>query len=66
MTDGVPNLSASNPQPGELGIQTRLTVRKAPVQAAVVPDLKTMGAAPLSSSGITEASHPQSQGRTPD
>ena len=69
MTDGVPNLSASNPQPGELGIQTRLTVRKAPAQAAVVgvvPELTTMGAAPLSSSVAAQAAQPQSQGGTPD
>jgi hypothetical protein len=34
MTNGVPNLSTSNPQPGELGIQTRLTVRPSPAAAA--------------------------------
>lgn len=64
MTDGVPNLSASNPQPGELGIQTRMTVRKAPTQAAGSLDLNTMGAAPWR--GLTtQTSQPQSQGATP-
>jgi len=66
MTDGVPNLTASNPQPGELGIQTRLTVRKAPRLAAVEPDLKLMGAAPRVSSIATQRPQPQSQGGTPD
>jgi hypothetical protein len=51
MTDGVPNLVTSNLQPGELGIETRLTVRRAtPVASALPPyagdpSLKTMGAA---------------------
>ncbi len=46
MTNGVPNLLASNVQPGELGIQTRLTVRQRVAAApAPAPDLKTMGAA---------------------
>lgn len=48
MTNGVPNLLASNVQPGELGIQTRLTVRQRLATgpaAAPAPDLKTMGAA---------------------
>ena len=54
MTDGVPNAATSNVQPGELGIQTRLTVRKyarAPVALpeyarapVAAPDLKLMGA----------------------
>ena len=45
MTDGVPNLLASNVQPGELGLQTRLTVRpRVAAVAAPAPDLKTMGA----------------------
>lgn len=46
MTNGVPNLLPSNVQPGELGIQSRLTVRQrvAPAPAAG-PDLRTMGAA---------------------
>lgn len=48
MTNGVPNLHASNVQPGELGLQGRLTVR--PISAAAVPPyggdpaLKMMGA----------------------
>lgn len=66
MTDGVPNFTASNPQPGELGIQTRLTVRKAPRRADVEPDLKLMGAAPWVSSIATQRSQPQGQGGTPD
>ena len=48
MTNGVPNLLPSNVQPGELGIQSRLTVRQrvAPAPApAAGPDLRTMGAA---------------------
>lgn len=45
MTNGVPNLLPSNVQPGELGIQTRLTVRQRVAAApAPAPDLKTMGA----------------------
>ena len=48
MTNGVPNLSTSNPQPGELGIQGRLTVRRS-VHAGAEPDLKRMGAAAATS-----------------
>jgi hypothetical protein len=47
MTNGVPNLVTSNVQPGELGIQSRLTVRKAappPLPAyGGDPALKLMG-----------------------
>lgn len=47
MTNGVPNLLASNPQPGELGIQTRLTVRKAVARApSMESDLRSMGSSP--------------------
>jgi hypothetical protein len=50
MTNGVPNLLTSNVQPGELGLQGRLTLR--PASPAVVastsyggdPGLKMMGA----------------------
>lgn len=45
MTNGVPNLLTSNVQPGELGIQTRLTVRKYAGPSAA-PDLRRMGAGP--------------------
>ncbi|GAC1599513.1 MAG: hypothetical protein NVS3B2_00710 [Ramlibacter sp.] len=44
MTNGVPNLLASNAQPGELGIQTRLTVRKTARAPDAPPDLRVMGA----------------------
>ncbi|MFC5496581.1 hypothetical protein ACFPOE_03465 [Caenimonas terrae] len=45
MTNGVPNLLTSNVQPGELGIQSRLTVRKKAAPAyAGDPALKLMGA----------------------
>lgn len=57
MTNGVPNLLVSNVQPGELGIQTRLTVRQRVAAApAPAPDLKTMGAsgpAPNAGAGPT-------------
>lgn len=43
MTHGVPNLSASNLQPGELGIQTRLTLRRATPAHGGDPGLKFMG-----------------------
>ena len=47
MTNGVPNLVTSNVQPGELGIQSRLTVRKAslppPPAYGGDPSLKLMG-----------------------
>ena len=45
MTNGVPNLLASNPQPGELGIQSRLTVRPAVRFSRFRSDLNVMGAA---------------------
>lgn len=46
MTNGVPNLVTSNVQPGELGIQTRLTVRRhAAASDRGDPGLKVMGAA---------------------
>jgi hypothetical protein len=45
MTNGVPNLLTSNAQPGELGLQTRLTVRKRAAALAGTPDLRVMGAA---------------------
>lgn len=45
MTNGVPNLLASNPQPGELGIQTRLTVRPVAPVARSPGSLRVMGAA---------------------
>ncbi len=44
MTNGVPNLLTSNVQPGELGIQTRLTVRRHATALAATPDLRVMGA----------------------
>jgi hypothetical protein len=44
MTNGIPNLLTSNVQPGELGIQTRLTVRKHASVLASSPDLRVMGA----------------------
>ena len=44
MTNGVPNLLTSNVQPGELGIQTRLTVRRAGIQPPAGSELKLMGA----------------------
>jgi hypothetical protein len=47
MTNGVPNLVTSNVQPGELGIQSRRTVRKAvlapPPAYGGDPALKLMG-----------------------
>jgi hypothetical protein len=43
MTNGVPNLLASNVQPGELGIQGRLTVRPAAPAYGGDPGLKMMG-----------------------
>ena len=68
MTNGVPNLLTSNVQPGELGIQERLTVRQArravPAYAGD-PSLKLMGApglvrpvmiAPPAASGTATAS----------
>lgn len=47
MTNGVPNLVTSNVQPGELGIQTRLTVRRHAVANDGDPGLKVMGASGL-------------------
>jgi hypothetical protein len=44
MTNGVPNLVTSNVQPGELGIQTRLTVRRYARAPGGDPALKVMGA----------------------
>lgn len=44
MTNGVPNLVTSNVQPGELGIQTRLTVRRHAAANDSDPGLKVMGA----------------------
>lgn len=44
MTNGVPNLLASNPQPGELGIQSRMTVRPATRFSRSRSDLNVMGA----------------------
>ena len=44
MTNGVPNFLASNPQSGELGIQTRLTVRPAAQVARSPGALRVMGA----------------------
>ena len=44
MTNGVPNLLASNPQPGELGIQSRLTIRPATRFSRSRSDLNVMGA----------------------
>ena len=43
MTNGVPNALASNVQPEELGIQTRLTVRLAAPPYGGDPALKLMG-----------------------
>ena len=43
MTNGVPNALASNVQPGELGLQTRLTVRLAAPAYGGGPALKLMG-----------------------
>lgn len=56
MTNGVPNLLTSNVQPGELGIQSRLTVRRAVAarsdpEASGSPGLKLMGAAGPASAG---------------
>ncbi len=44
MTNGVPNLLTSNVQPGELGIQSRLTLRPAPAAYGGDPGLRLMGA----------------------
>lgn len=44
MTNGMPNALTSNVQPGELGIQTRLTVRRHATALAATPDLRVMGA----------------------
>ena len=44
MTNGVPNLLTSNVQPGELGIQSRLTVRRAGIAYGGDPGLRMMGA----------------------
>ena len=44
MTGGIPNLFASNVQPGELGIQTRLKLRQAAPAYGGDPGLKLMGA----------------------
>lgn len=44
MTNGVPNLVTSNVQPGELGTQTRLTVRRHASAPGGDPGLKVMGA----------------------
>lgn len=44
MTNGVPNLLASNPQAGELGIQSRLTVRHSKRLASSADELNVMGA----------------------
>lgn len=53
MTNGVPNLLASNPQQGELGIQSRLTVRPAVTATArYSSDLSVMGGAPSASSSF--------------
>lgn len=43
MTNGVPNLLASNPQPGELGIQSRLSMRPT-ARTARSGNLSVMGA----------------------
>lgn len=44
MTNGVPNLVTSNVQPGELGIQTRLTVRRHASATGGDRGLRVMGA----------------------
>lgn len=44
MTNGVPNLLTSNVQPGELGLQSRLTVRRAAIAYGGDPGLRMMGA----------------------
>lgn len=44
ITNGVPNALASNVQPGELGVQTRLTLRLAKPAYGGDPTLKLMGA----------------------
>ena len=46
MTNGVPNLLASNPQPGELGIGSRLTVRNWAGAAQSPSAVNVMGGAP--------------------
>ena len=43
MTNGVPNALPSNIQPGELGLQTRLTVRRAAPAYGGDPALKLRG-----------------------
>ena len=43
MTNGVPNALTSNVQPGELGLQTRLTVKLAAPAYGGDPALKLMG-----------------------
>lgn len=43
MTNGVPNALASNVQPGELGLQTRLTVKLVAPAYGADPALKLMG-----------------------
>lgn len=53
MTDGVPNRLASNPQPGELGIQTRLRVRPARRQLADRAETQTMGASAARPAAVT-------------
>jgi hypothetical protein len=42
MTNGVPNALTSNPQPGELGIQSRMTVRRS-VDGRREADTRLMG-----------------------
>lgn len=44
MTGGVPNLVTSNAQPGEMGIQERLTIRRSPIIYGGDPGLRLMGA----------------------
>lgn len=67
LTNGVPNLSASNPQPGELGIQTRLTVRQAPAIARAAPSTRVMGAAAVGLAARPRSHVPVAvQGGTPD
>jgi hypothetical protein len=68
MTNGVPNLVTSNPQPGELGLQGRLTVRRYAATPAAMADTRMMGAsgAKTPAAVVPATAEPGRQGGTPD
>jgi hypothetical protein len=68
MTNGVPNLVTSNPQPGELGLQGRLTVRRYAATPAATANTKMMGAsgARTATTVVPATAEPARQGATPD